>query len=328
MTKTKGITQGSINNEMQYFNLGKDILTNGQDKMDRTGVGTISTFGKQLRFDLQAGFPITTAKSVPYRLILSELLWFLHGDSNIRYLLQHNNHIWDEWPFKKWVESDEYDGPDMTDFGKRSLIDEEFAKQYKEQKQIFVDKILNNDDFAAKYGELGHVYGAQWRKWRTRQGKTIDQIQNVIDEIKKNPHSRRLIVTAWNPEDLPNMVLPPCHLMMQFYVNNGKLSCQFYQRSMDFFLGEFFDVPSYATLTHIIAHECGLEVGELIQSIGDAHIYKNHIEQVKTFLSRPIHQEPQLVFPNGTKSILDYTTDDIKLDNYVHEKFIKAPVAV
>ena len=322
------ISHGSFKNELQYINLGKSILEKGKEKTDRTGVGTISTFGEQVTFDLQAGFPIATTKFVPFRLILSELLWFLRGDSNIKFLLENNNHIWDEWPFKKWVESDEYNGPDMTDFGKRASTDEEFNKIYQEQKKIFVDKILTDDDFANKFGELGHVYGAQWRKWQTRRGKTIDQIKDVINQIKTNPDSRRMIVTAWNPEDLPEMLLPPCHLLMQFYVNNGELSCQFYQRSMDFFLGEFFDIPSYAILTHIIARECGLKVGKLVQSIGDAHIYKNHMEQVKTLLSREMHEEPKLIFPNGTKPINEYTIEDIKLDNYKHEPGIKAPVAV
>ena len=256
------------------------------------------------------------------------MLWFLRGDTNIRFLLQHKNHIWDEWAFKKWVTSDEYHGPDMTDFGHRWLQDAKFKEQYLTQKKLFCERILQDDDFAKKYGDLGLVYGSQWRKWKTSQGDTIDQIQNVIDEIKKNPNSRRLIVSAWNPEDVPSMALPPCHTMFQFYVNDGKLSCQLYQRSADIFLGVPFNIASYALLTHLIARECGLEVGEFVHTLGDAHIYNNHIEQVKEQLMRQVHTAPDLVFPNGTKPLDEYTMDDIKLDHYEHEPAIKAPVAV
>lgn len=216
--------------EQQYLELSRDILTNGNKKEDRTGTGTISVFGRQMRFDLSEGFPMLTTKRVPFKLVASEMLWFLKGDTNIRYLLQHNNNIWNEWAFKRWVESAEYEGPDMTDFGRRSLVDEAFAAQYDEQMALFKQNVLQDEAFAAKYGELGDVYGRQWRAWKTSQGETIDQIGDVIEMIRKTPDSRRLIVSAWNPEDVPSMALPPCHTMFQFYVADGKLSCQLYQR--------------------------------------------------------------------------------------------------
>lgn len=216
--------------EQQYLELSRDILTNGNKKEDRTGTGTISVFGRQMRFDLSEGFPMLTTKRVPFKLVASEMLWFLKGDTNIRYLLQHNNNIWNEWAFKRWVESAAYEGPDMTDFGRRSLVDEAFAAQYDEQMALFKQNVLQDEAFAAKYGELGDVYGRQWRAWKTSQGETIDQIGDVIEMIKKTPDSRRLIVSAWNPEDVPSMALPPCHTMFQFYVADGKLSCQLYQR--------------------------------------------------------------------------------------------------
>ena len=216
----------------QYLDLMNDILENGTYKTDRTGVGTYSTFGQQLRFDLTKGFPILTTKRVPFRLIASELLWFLKGDTKLRYLLQNNNHIWDEWGFKKWVESKDYTGPDMTDFGNRCLVDEEFNKQYQEQLKIYQDKVLNDDRFNDTYGDLGLVYGSQWRKWQGSDGKVYDQVKWVINEIKNNPDSRRLLVNAWNAEDVQKgtMALPPCHFCFQFYVLNGKLSCMFNMR--------------------------------------------------------------------------------------------------
>ena len=279
-------------NEEQYLDLIRYVLANGHQKGDRTGTGTKSVFGYQMRFDLSKGFPILTTKKVPFGLIKSELLWFLRGDTNIRFLLQHKNHIWDEWAFKKWVESDEYQGPDMTDFGHRWLKDPEFKQVYLQEKKAFCQRILEDDDFAQKYGDLGLVYGSQWRKWKTSQGDTIDQIANVIQQIKTTPDSRRMIVSAWNPEDVPSMALPPCHTMFQFYVNDGKLSCQLYQRSADIFLGVPFNIASYALLTHMIAHQCGLEPGEFVHTLGDAHIYLNHLDQVKEQLTRTPHEAP------------------------------------
>ncbi len=252
--------------EEPYLQLIRDILEKGHQKGDRTKTGTTSLFGYQMRFDLSQGFPLLTTKKVPFGLIKSELLWFLKGDTNIQYLLQHNNHIWDEWAFKNWIESDEYTGPDMTDFGLRAQKDPAFKEVYQAQKKQFCDRIVNDDEFAAKYGNLGDVYGAQWRHWKTRTGETIDQIKEVIETIKTDPNSRRMIVSAWNPEDVPFSALPPCHTLFQFYVNDNKLSCQLYQRSGDVFLGVPFNIASYALLTHLIAHETGLEVGEFIHT--------------------------------------------------------------
>nr|WP_042346636.1 thymidylate synthase [Bacillus massiliigorillae] len=312
----------------QYLDLCNHVLHNGVKKEDRTGTGTISTFGYQMRFNLQEGFPLLTTKRIPFRLIASELLWFIKGDTNIKYLLQHNNHIWNEWAFKKWVESDEYTGPDMTDFGLRSQEDEAFNQEYQKQMQIFVDSILNDDEFARKYGELGDVYGKQWRAWKTTAGETIDQLKDVIDTIKRNPDSRRLIVSAWNPEDVPTMALPPCHTLFQFYVLEGKLSCQLYQRSGDIFLGIPFNIASYALLTHLIAHECGLEVGEFIHTLGDAHIYSNHMEQVEKQLSREPKNLPTLFLNSEKQSVFDFEMEDIRIDGYDPHPAIKAPVAV
>ncbi|AKP66531.1 thymidylate synthase [Companilactobacillus ginsenosidimutans] len=316
-----------MNNEQQYLDLLKYVLDNGHKKDDRTGTGTISVFGYQARFNLAKSFPLLTTKKVPFGLIKSELLWFLHGDTNIRFLLQHKNHIWDEWAFKKYIESSDYSGPDMTDFGRRSLVDEEFNKQYKEEKSKFDDLILTDDKFSKQYGDLGFVYGAQWRHWQTREGGFIDQIKNVIDQIKNTPDSRRMIVSAWNPEDVPTMALPPCHTMFQFYVNDGKLSCQLYQRSADLFLGVPFNIASYALLTHLIARETGLEVGEFVHTFGDAHIYLNHLDQVKEQLSRIPNEGPQLKI-NTDKSIFDLDVKDITLEGYDPKPAIKAPVAV
>lgn len=315
--------------EQTYLQLLKYVLENGTKKEDRTGTGTISTFGYQMRFDLNAGFPLLTTKRVPFRLIASELIWFIQGDTNIRYLLQNNNNIWNEWAFKRWIESASYKGPDMTNFGLRAPADPGFAAVYEEQMELFKQRILSDDQFAAAFGELGNVYGKQWREWKTSQGETIDQLKDVIETIKQNPDSRRLIVSAWNPEDVPsNMALPPCHTMFQFYVINGKLSCQLYQRSADIFLGIPFNIASYALLTHMIAHECGLEVGDFIHTLGDAHIYTNHMEQINIQLSREPRELPMLKLNADKKSIFDFTVEDLTIENYKPHPSIKAPVAV
>lgn len=314
--------------EQPYLQLIRDILEKGHEKTDRTGTGTKSLFGYQMRFDLSQGFPLLTTKKVPFGLIKSELLWFLRGDTNIQYLLKHKNHIWDEWAFKNWVQSSDYQGPDMTDFGLRSQADPAFNKIYQEQKQAFCDRIVNDDEFAAKFGNLGDVYGAQWRHWQTRQGETIDQIQNVIEAIQKTPDSRRLIVSAWNPEDVPTSALPPCHTLFQFYVNDNKLSCQLYQRSGDVFLGVPFNIASYALLTSLIARQTGLEVGEFVHTLGDAHIYKNHFNQVEEQLKRTPFDAPSLWLNPAKKDIMDFEMSDIKVLDYQSGPAIKAPVAV
>ncbi|CAH1058947.1 thymidylate synthase [Paenibacillus pseudetheri] len=326
-----------MNNELEqtYLNFLQYILDNGVKKEDRTGTGTISVFGYQMRFDLSKGFPLFTTKRTPFRLIASELLWFIKGDTNIRYLLKNNNHIWDEWAFKRWVESDEYTGPDMTDFGNRCLIDEDFNQVYQAEMKTFCDRVIEDDAFAAKHGDLGNVYGKQWRNWTSSTGESIDQLQDVIHQIKTNPDSRRLIVSAWNPEDVINAgakgskaALPPCHVMFQFYVANGKLSCHLLQRSADSFLGANFNIPSYSLLTHLIAHECGLEVGEFVYSISDAHIYSNHVDQVKEQLSRDLRPLPTLVINSNEKSLFDIELEDLVIEGYNPHPSIKAPIAV
>lgn len=314
--------------EQAYLDLCRYVLENGTKKEDRTGTGTVSVFGYQMRFDLQKGFPLLTTKKVPFRLIASELLWFLKGDTNIRYLLEHNNNIWNEWAFKNWVESDAYDGPDMDDFGRRSLQDDDFRKTYETQMEQFKQLILTDDAFSERFGHLGDVYGKQWRNWKTSQGESIDQLQDIIETIKKNPDSRRLIVSAWNPEDVPSMALPPCHTMFQFYVADNKLSCQLYQRSGDIFLGIPFNIASYSLLTHLIAKECGLEVGEFIHTIGDAHLYTNHLEQVKTQLDRRPKPLPALQIKDSFSSVFDASMDDLEIIGYEPHPAIKAPVAV
>lgn len=314
--------------EDAYLDLARDVLANGHKKTDRTHTGTISTFGYQMRFDLSKGFPLLTTKKVPFGLIKSELLWFLKGDTNIQFLLKHKNHIWDEWAFEKFVDSNDYTGPDMTDFSHRAQKDPEFNKVYQEQKKLFCDRIVEDDAFAQKYGDLGLVYGSQWRDWKTSTGGTIDQIQNVIDLIKTHPDSRRMIVSAWNPEDVPTMALPPCHTLFQFYVNDGKLSCQLYQRSGDIFLGVPYNIASYALLTSMIARECGLEVGDFVHTFGDAHIYLNHIDQVKELLARKPRQAPELWLNPEKKHLDEFEMSDIKVKNYDPYPVIKAPVAV
>lgn len=310
----------------QYLDLCKHILENGTVKEDRTGTGTISVFGYQMRFDLQQGFPLLTTKKTAFRLIASELLWFLKGDTNVKTLIEDRNPIWDEWGFQRYVESDEYDGPDMSDFGRRSQKDEQFAVIYREQMDIYKKRILSDEQFAEKYGDLGPIYGRQWRSWASPEG-SVDQIQNLIDGLKQNQDSRRHIVSAWNPAEVEDMALPPCHALFQFYVADGKLSCQLYQRSADVFLGVPFNIASYALLVHLIAKECGYDVGEFIHTIGDGHIYSNHVEQVKEQLSREPRPLPTLKIEDG-KSIFDMTYEDIKVEGYDPHPKIKAPIAV
>lgn len=314
--------------EDAYLNLEKFVLKNGHHKADRTHTGTLSTFGYQMRFDLSKGFPLLTTKKVPFGLIKSELLWFLRGDTNIQFLLKHKNHIWDEWAFEKFVNSADYHGPNMTNFSHRAQTDPDFNDIYQTQKRLFCQRVLEDDAFAKIYGDLGLVYGSQWRAWKTSTGDTIDQIKNVIETIKTHPDSRRLIVSAWNPEDIPSMALPPCHTMFQFYVADGKLSCQLYQRSGDIFLGVPFNIASYALLTSLVARECGLQVGDFVHTLGDAHIYSNHIDQVKEQLSRTPRPAPQLWLNPDKKQLSDFDMTDIKVKNYAPYPAIKAPVAV
>ncbi|WP_010549279.1 thymidylate synthase [Brachybacterium paraconglomeratum] len=261
-----------------YEDLLREVLETGHAKGDRTGTGTRSLFGKQIRYDLSEGFPLITTKRVHTRSIIVELLWFLRGDTNIGYLHEHDVTIWDEW--------------------------------------------------ADENGDLGPVYGAQWRSWPTPDGGVIDQITDVVEQIRTNPDSRRLIVSAWNPADIPQMALAPCHALFQFEVHDGKLSCQLYQRSADLFLGVPFNIASYALLTHMVAQQTGLEVGDFVWTGGDCHIYDNHIEQVERQLSREPYPYPELRLNRRPDSILEYEPEDIEIVGYQHHPGIKAPVAV
>jgi thymidylate synthase len=262
----------------QYLALLKEILDNGVEKSDRTGTGTLSIFGYQMRFDLSKGFPLLTTKKLHLKSIIYELLWFLQGDTNIRYLKDHNVRIWDEW--------------------------------------------------ADEHGDLGPIYGAQWRSWPGTDGNTIDQISALIEVIRRDPDSRRLIVSAWNVAEIEKMALPPCHLLFQFYIVAGKLSCQLYQRSADVFLGVPFNIASYALLTLMVAQVCDLQVGDFVHTFGDAHLYRNHIEQANLQLTRSTYPLPEMHINPAVKNILDFNYEDFKLHNYQAHPHIPAKVSV
>lgn len=322
------------NADKQYLDLGRKILDKGVQKGDRTGTGTISITGAEMRFDLSEGFPLLTTKRVPFRLIASEMLWFIKGMTNIRYLLQNNNNIWNEWAFKKWVESDEYTGPDMTDFGIRSQQDEEFNKLYEEQMDKFKKLVLENDDFAEKFGELGRVYGSQWRNAfyvnpDTMEVKTIDPLKEAIQQIKDNPTSRRIVVSSWNPDNYKGHAgLPCCHHQFQFIVRENKLDLVFDMRSNDYLLGLPFNIAGYALLNHLVAHETGYQPGEVIYHGKDVHIYQNHLDQVKEQLSRKPKILPTLKLNLEKQSVFDFEMEDLTIEGYYPHPSIKAPVAV
>jgi thymidylate synthase len=303
----------------QYLELLEDIKKNGHKKEDRTGVGTISVFGRQLRFDLSQGFPAITTKKLFTRGIIHELIWFLQGSTNIKYLVDNDVHIWDEWPYKAYLMGQGKGVPDTN------------SEEWKAGIQQFTDQIKSSDEFAKKYGELGPVYGYQWRNWPTPDGQHIDQISKVIETLKTNPDSRRIIVSAWNVADIDEMAkagLPPCHALFQFYVLDGKLSCQLYQRSADTFLGVPFNIASYALLTLMIAQVTGLKPGEFVHTFGDVHIYLNHLEQVDLQLSRKPKKLPIMKLNPKIQSIFDFTIDDFNLENYDPDPAIYAPIAV
>lgn len=286
----------------QYIDLCNYILNNGVKKDDRTGTGTISVFGYQMRFNLGEGFPLLTTKKVHLKSIIHELLWFISGSTNIKYLVDNDVRIWNDWPYDLYKKSPDFQGETI----------EEFAAKIKE-----------SDEFAKKYGNLGPVYGKQWRDFNG-----VDQLSNLIEQIKTNPNSRRLIISAWNPAEVEKMALPPCHSFMQFYVAEGKLSCQLYQRSADVFLGVPFNIASYALFTMMIAQVCGLEPGDFVHTLGDAHIYLNHLDQVNKQIKRSLRPLPKMVINPNVKSIFDFKYEDFTLLNYNPHSGIKGKVAV
>lgn len=290
----------------QYHELMDRVLREGADKSDRTGTGTRSVFGHQMRFDLSEGFPMVTTKKLHLKSILHELIWFISGDTNIRYLCQNGVRIWDDWPFATYSKSADYDGIGMKEFAARIAADA---------------------DFAAKWGNLGPVYGYQWRFWPGPNGP-VDQLREVLEGIRRNPDGRRHIVSAWNPGYIDQMALPPCHAFFQFYVVDGKLSCQLYQRSADIFLGVPFNIASYALLIHMMAQDLGLGVGDFVHTLGDAHIYSNHLEQVQLQLSREPRALPTLKLNPSVKSLFEFRYDDVELVGYDPHPHIPAPVAV
>lgn len=290
----------------QYLEFLEHIKKNGVLKEDRTNTGTISVFGYQMRFDLSEGFPLLTTKRVHLKSIIHELLWFISGDTNIKYLVDNDVRIWNEWPYAAFQKSSEYNNETMDEF---------------------VEKIKTDNEFASKWGDLGPVYGYEWRHFEGKDG-FVDQLANVIDLIKTNPDSRRLIVNSWHAAYIDKMALPPCHMMFQFYVQNNKLSCQLYQRSADAFLGVPFNIASYALLTMIVAKICNLELGEFVHTMGDAHIYVNHQEQVDKQLSRNPRSLPKMIIHGDQKTIDDFKYEDFELVDYNPHKGIKGVVAV
>ena len=290
----------------QYLDMCRYILEHGEDRPDRTGTGTRSVFGYQTRYDLREGFPLLTTKKMYLRPIAEELLWFIKGDTNIKYLVDRNVKIWNEWPYEDFKKSEDFNGETLEEF---------------------VEKIKNDDEFAKKHGNLGPVYGAQWRNFNN---EGTDQLMKLIDSLKNNPFSRRHIISAWNPSQVDEMALPPCHTLMQFYVSSDKnyLSCQLYQRSADTFLGVPFNIASYALLTCMLAQVCGYEPKEFIHTIGDAHIYKDHFDVVKTQIERESLPLPHLVLNKDIDNLFDFKIEDIKLEGYQSHGPLKGKVSV
>lgn len=299
----------------QYHTLLQHILDNGIDTQDRTGVGTLSCFGYQMRFDLQEGFPLVTTKKVHVKSVVHELLWFVAGDTNIRYLVENGVGIWNDWPYQRWLNETN-----------RAKDLPKYSDAWKAEMKVFIEKIKTDENFAKQWGELGPVYGKQWRDFNG-----YDQLKWLVNEIKNNPNSRRLIVSAWNAAEIEEMAkagLPPCHTLFQFYVRNGKLSCQLYQRSADTFLGVPFNIASYALLTMMIASVCNLEPGEFVHTFGDVHLYKNHLDQVREQLSREPKPLPKMKINPNVKSLFDFRFEDFELIDYNPWPAIKGEVAV
>lgn len=308
--------------EKQYLDLLRDVLENGEGKNDRTGTGTRSVFGRQIRFDMSEGFPAITTKKLYFETCKKELLWFLSGSRNIEPLVKQNVQIWNEWPYRHYVE-------ETT----KAPVSREMTqtKEWHNGMVAFVERIKTNPSFAKKWGDLGPVYGYQWRHWPDGFGGEIDQIQRAIQTLKTNPTSRRNIVSAWNVADIEQMAvagLPPCHTMFQFNTTGNKLDLQLYQRSADMFLGVPFNIASYSLLLCLVAQVTGYEPGEFIHTFGDTHIYNNHVEQVKEQLSREIFEAPTLWINPGVDDIFAFTSDDIRLVDYRSHPAIKAPIAV
>ncbi|WP_421752308.1 thymidylate synthase [Croceimicrobium sp.] len=299
----------------QYHDLMRHILDQGTLKENRTGINTISVFGYQMRFNLQEGFPLVTTKKVHLKSIIHELLWFIAGDTNIRYLVQNGVNIWNEWPFQNYL-------------NEKGLSEKlpKYSDAWKAELQSFKEQIIADESFAKEWGELGPVYGRQWRNF-----EGIDQMAQLIEDIKRNPNSRRHIISAWNPKDIPVMAksgLPPCHTLFQFYVADNKLSCQLYQRSADVFLGVPFNIASYALLTMMVAQVCDLELGDFVHTFGDAHLYENHLDQTKEQLSRDFRALPQMKINPEVKDFFSFKFEDFELVNYDPHPAIRAQVAV
>ena len=299
----------------QYLDLMKHIRDEGVKKEDRTGTGTVSVFGYQMRFDLEDSFPLLTTKKVNLDAIIHELLWFISGDTNISYLVKNGVNIWNDWPYQSYLKQTHQE----KDYPMHS-------KEWKDKMKKFIEQIKSDDDFAKVYGDLGPVYGRQWRNF-----EGVDQLNQVVEDIKSSPDSRRLIVSAWNPKDIPVMVksgLPPCHTLFQFYVSEGRLSCQLYQRSADVFLGVPYNIASYAILTMMIAQATGLKPGEFIHTLGDAHLYSNHLERVEEQLARVPFPCPKLSINKNKDTIFNFSISDFELIDYQAHPHIPAPIAV